>query len=437
MNLRYLMLGGLALGSIGYGVKKLYDEAQEENMDKSISDEPTIVQDDKEKDEDISFIENFYDDLNDMISEAKEISQKKLDGLDTYFDYSTKIKFYEEIDLTTLDYKQYRQIRRYMEIFSYIYRNAAAYVEERLILAKKYPDEKRWKDELVRVHNALLKTFTSKTFERTKISEEKQNAFKELTIWKGTDWISYKEIKTLNILQSTLYRYLQNCKDIKVEKKMTKPAALYNFDTLLSFMENPRKTEENKKLLSLGTPATRAEIVKSLITRNYITEKKNNLVVQEKGLFLIKQIQKNKNLHSLLNAEETTKWEEEMLNNPTNFFNSIKEFIKTVCETGNINVEEFKESKDDLGKCPCCGKDVYEGKKNYYCSGYSNGCKFVIWKNIANANITKDDVKRLLTGKKTNSKKCKSKNDKEFRCKFILENNEIKFVFDNNKRGLK
>ena len=32
-----------------------------------------------------------------------------------------------------------------------------------------------------------------------------------------------------------------------------------------------------------------------------------------------------------------------------------------------------------IGKCPRCGENVYEGKKNFYCG--NRGCQFVMWKN--------------------------------------------------------
>ena len=30
----------------------------------------------------------------------------------------------------------------------------------------------------------------------------------------------------------------------------------------------------------------------------------------------------------------------------------------------------MENKREELGKCPECGKPVYEGKKSYYCSGY-------------------------------------------------------------------
>ena len=52
----------------------------------------------------------------------------------------------------------------------------------------------------------------------------------------------------------------------------------------------------------------------------------------------------------------------------------------------------MENKREELGKCPECGKPVYEGKKSYYCSGYKEGCKFVLWKNsldrLGHADIT-------------------------------------------------
>lgn len=106
-------------------------------------------------------------------------------------------------------------------------------------------------------------------------------------------------------------------------------------------MENPRSEDENKKLVGLGTPATRAEIIKSLITRKYISENKKNLIVSDKGIFLIRQIEKNNLLKPLIDVSETTKWEEEIQKSPVLFLERIKSFVNKVCSE-NINVEKYK-----------------------------------------------------------------------------------------------
>lgn len=39
----------------------------------------------------------------------------------------------------------------------------------------------------------------------------------------------------------------------------------------------------------------------------------------------------------------------------------------------------FKEEQTVIGKCPRCGGNVCEGRKNYYCE--KKDCAFVMWKN--------------------------------------------------------
>lgn len=221
------------------------------------------------------------------------------------------------------------------------------------------------------------------------------------------------------------------CKDVQKVKKLTKPKAPYKFDSLLAFMENPKNESENKKLVGLGTEATRGEIIKSLIDRDYIKEVKKNLTVQSKGIFLIEQINKNADLLPLIDISQTTQWEEKMMDNPGIFLKSIKDFVFNVCKNKK-NIDSFE--KEMIGKCPSCGKDILEGKKNYYCSGYKEGCKFVLWKDIAGAKLSIKDVKALLVGKNTDIKTCKNKDGKSFKCSFALDTeNKIKFIFD--KKG--
>lgn len=224
------------------------------------------------------------------------------------------------------------------------------------------------------------------------------------------------------------------CKDIQKIKKLTAPKAPYKFDSLLAFMENPKNENENKKLVGLGTEATRGEIIKSLIDREYIKEVKKNLTVQEKGVFLINQINKNTDLLPLIDISQTTQWEEKMMDNPGAFLKSIKDFVFSVCKNKK-NIDSFEIQKELIGKCPYCGKDILEGKKNYYCAGYKKGCKFALWKDIAGAKLSVKDVKILFSGKNTDIKTCKNKDGKSFKCRFALDKEyKIKFIFD--KKGV-
>lgn len=221
------------------------------------------------------------------------------------------------------------------------------------------------------------------------------------------------------------------CIDIVSTAKKTKPKAQYRFDSILAFMENPKDEASDKKLVGLGTPATRAKILQDLIDNKYIKEFKKNLEVLEHGEFLIKQIFSNTCLLPLIDVQTTTNWEEKLVSNSDEFYEQIKAFVKQACSSCNLKPKE----KKSLGSCPVCNAEIYEGKNNYYCSGYKNNCAFSISKQIAAATITVNDLSNLLNGKETDKKTCKSKQGKSFTCKFKLNGEgKIEFIFDNKKK---
>ena len=71
-------------------------------------------------------------------------------------------------------------------------------------------------------------------------------------------------------------------------------------------------------------------------------------------------------------------------------------------EDGSVSFEfEEKAEKVPLGKCPKCGKPVYENKKGFGCSGWKpggKGCDFVIWKydKATKKKTTAEEAKILL-----------------------------------------
>jgi DNA topoisomerase-3 len=77
-------------------------------------------------------------------------------------------------------------------------------------------------------------------------------------------------------------------------------------------------------------------------------------------------------------------------------------------DTGQyVNFKRLAEEKISLGKCPRCGKDIYEGKNNFYCEG-GQSCNFTIWKHTKRPEVTVSvkNVRELLsTGKTTISAK--------------------------------
>src|SRR5436305_11148878 len=49
-----------------------------------------------------------------------------------------------------------------------------------------------------------------------------------------------------------------------------------------------------------------------------------------------------------------------------------------------------------LGDCPRCGRPVIEGKRGFGCSGWREGCSFVIWREQAGRSLADDQIRELL-----------------------------------------
>ena len=214
--------------------------------------------------------------------------------------------------------------------------------------------------------------------------------------------------------------------ELHILEKKTLPKKEFAMDTLLSFMEHP-KGEGDSKLSGLGTPATRAEIIKKLFSSDYVKEDKKKLYTTERGRFLLEQLSKNELLNSLTDVSNTTDWEERLSKNPQAFEKEIADFVIECVKSGSSRTTFQRPS---LGACPLCGRPVYETKLSYSCSGYKEDpkCSFTIWKTISGAPINQNDVHLLLNGQKTKVKKCKGKKGL-FEAAFALKGGEIEFIF--------
>lgn len=90
-----------------------------------------------------------------------------------------------------------------------------------------------------------------------------------------------------------------------------------------------------------------------------------------------------------------------------------------------------KASGDEaLGECPSCGGDITVGSKAYGCSNWRNGCKFVIWKTIAQKEISSEIAAQLLRNGSTELiSGFKSRAGNDFDAKLKVVGSEVKFDF--------
>jgi DNA topoisomerase-3 len=96
--------------------------------------------------------------------------------------------------------------------------------------------------------------------------------------------------------------------------KQTTPPPRYTEATLLAAMESAGKSIDDEALraamkdVGLGTPATRAAIIETLLRRNYIARERQQLIPTDMGLALIRFLIDTK-VGSLASAELTGNWE--------------------------------------------------------------------------------------------------------------------------------
>ncbi len=88
----------------------------------------------------------------------------------------------------------------------------------------------------------------------------------------------------------------QKVLDVKAVPKRTRPPARFTEGTLLTAMETAGKTLDEKELsdamkdTGLGTPATRAAIIETLLTREYVIREGKSLLATDKGVHLIEVV---------------------------------------------------------------------------------------------------------------------------------------------------
>ena len=171
-----------------------------------------------------------------------------------------------------------------------------------------------------------------------------------------------------------------------VSEHFTSPPKAYTEDTLLSAMEQAGAEDmlENSERKGLGTPATRAAILEKLVQMGFVQRKGKQLVPTKDGINLAVVLPE-----SLTSPALTAEWENRLTEiakgnaDPDEFMAEIEAQVRQLVKTYScISADKqnlFQSERVIIGKCPRCGENVYEGKKNFYCG--NRGCQFVMWKN--------------------------------------------------------
>ena len=226
-----------------------------------------------------------------------------------------------------------------------------------------------------------------------------------------------------------------------ITEHKTKPKPLYTEATLLSTMENAGKEvkeDDKRKAMAecgIGTPATRANIIETLILRDYIRRDKKSIIPTEKGLAVYETVKDKK----IANAEMTGSWELALAaieagKMPSDKFSQgINSYVETICEELLALAPPMQKSYPAY-HCPKCGNESV-GLYAKIAKCRHEGCDFHIFREICGTFLSEDNIRDLITtGRTPILKGLTSKAGKKFNARLVLgEDYATSFEFENKK----
>ena len=225
-----------------------------------------------------------------------------------------------------------------------------------------------------------------------------------------------------------------------ITEHKTKPKPLYTEATLLSAMENAGKEvedAESKKAMAacgIGTPATRANIIETLILRDYIRRDKKGIIPTEKGLAVYEIVKDKK----IANAEMTGSWELALAaieagKMPSDkFAQGINSYVGTICE--ELLSLSSEQKSYPVYRCPKCGQQSV-GIYAKVAKCRHETCGFHVFREVCGIHLSEDNIRDLISSGRTPILKgLTSKAGKKFNARLVLgEDYTTSFEFENKK----
>ena len=223
--------------------------------------------------------------------------------------------------------------------------------------------------------------------------------------------------------------------------KHTTPPSRYTEATLLGAMESAGKAIDDEALrlamkdTGLGTPATRAAIIETLLKRDYIVRARQQLVPTALGVALIETLP----VASLASAELTGAWEARLAriargqDSRAAFMADIARYVAdTVGAIRGSSPPAAATGADapPIGRCPRCGAGVAARPRDFACTG---GCGFAMAGRVAGRAITPALAGVLLERRRSQVLRgFRSRAGKQFAAMLVLDDSyELRFDFAN------
>ena len=225
-----------------------------------------------------------------------------------------------------------------------------------------------------------------------------------------------------------------------ITEHKTKPKPLYTEATLLSAMENAGKEvkeDDKRKAMAecgIGTPATRANIIETLILRDYIRRDKKSIIPTEKGLAVYEIVKDKK----IANAEMTGSWElalaaiEAGKMPADKFSQGINSYVGTICE--ELLSLSSEQKSYPVYRCPKCGQQSV-GIYAKVAKCRHETCGFHVFREVCSILLSEDNIRDLISSGRTPILKgLTSKAGKKFNARLVLgEDYTTSFEFENKK----
>ena len=226
----------------------------------------------------------------------------------------------------------------------------------------------------------------------------------------------------------------------EITEHKTKPKPLYTEATLLSAMENAGKEvkeDDKRKAMAecgIGTPATRANIIETLILRDYIRRDKKAIIPTEKGLAVYEIVKDKK----IANAEMTGSWELALAaieagKMPSDkFAQGINSYVGTICE--ELLSLSSEQKSYPVYRCPKCGQQSV-GIYAKVAKCRHETCGFHVFREVCSILLSEDNIRDLISSGRTPILKgLTSKAGKKFNARLVLgEDYATSFEFENKK----
>lgn len=220
-----------------------------------------------------------------------------------------------------------------------------------------------------------------------------------------------------------------------LQEKTTRPPKLFSEADLLSAMENAGRSIKDKEAqkalvnIGIGTPATRASIIETLLSRNYIIRKSKALIPTEKGLKVYDLVKDQK----IANVQMTAEWEmaldkiEKGELNSKQFIMDIKDYTKEITKE-LLSLSIPQENIPEL-KCPKCQQQHLIIKdKIVKCP--DEQCNWIQFRNVCGVQLSIEHITAFINNRKTPLiKNMKAKNGKKFSAYLVLKDDQ-KTIFE-------